>query len=191
MATAIKRVGRSAISKRDLAYKCAELRIRGEGAYSIAQKLGVTEEKAAKLISYDLAKREAKAHRRAEELSLALLRLDEMQAAIYGQAIGDECVMMPDGDGGYTPVKMADDEKIKTVLLIMKQRSALLGLDAPKAMELTGKDGGPLTIEMIDSCLRGEVSSQVPQMNRTMTAPSMGRLPAPESTHIIDAEFTD
>lgn len=187
MATAVKRKGRSAISRRDLAYKCVELRIRGESAYSIAQKLGVTEDKAAKLVSYDLAKRDAKANYKAEQLSLALIRLDEMQAAIYGQAIGDECVMMPDGDGGYTPVKMADDEKIKTVLLIMKQRSALLGLDAPKSMEVTGKDGGPLTIEMIDSCLRGDVT-----LPREMSdAPQRGRLPAPDPTPILDAEFTD
>jgi hypothetical protein len=60
--------------------------------------------------------------------TLELERLDRLHLAIWDQAI--------QGDVASTD----------RVLSIMKRRSALLGLDAPKRLAPIGSAGGPLTV---------------------------------------------
>ena len=60
--------------------------------------------------------------------TLELERLDALQLAIWDQAIQGHVA------------------NIDRVLSIMKRRSALLGLDAPKRREPAGSAGSPLTV---------------------------------------------
>lgn len=63
----------------------------------------------------------------AEEVrNMELERLDEMQAGVYGAAVG------------------GDLQAIQTMLKLQERRAKLLGVDAPEKREHTGKDGGPI-----------------------------------------------
>lgn len=173
---------KKALTRKDLGYRCAELRRRGLSPYEIGKELGLSDTKAAKLVDYGLARQEALSRYKSETLSLELQRLDEMQYAIYGQAIGDEMRVITNEDGRTIAIREPNTEGIKTVLLIMKRRDALLGLDAPvsKVVEVTGKDGGPLTVSMIDACLR----APQPANATHQIIPAL-----PEAA--VDAEFED
>ena len=174
--------GRKKMSRQDLMNRCAELRRRGMSHHDIGKQMGLSDDKAAKVTLSGVTRAAALANYQAEMLNLEVQRLDEMQAAIYGQAIGEE-VRIISTLAGDIPVHEPDTDKIKTILLIMKRRDALLGIDAPKVTEITGADGGPLTISMIDACLRGAA----PQTQITHT--TQRELPAPSD--VVDAEFSD
>lgn len=78
----------------------------------------------------------------AEEVRrLELERLDRMLMGLWTQAIK--------GQQGA----------IDRVLKIMKRRANLLGIDAPKRTELTGKDGGPIEIDDAREAIQRKLNS--------------------------------
>jgi hypothetical protein len=63
---------------------------------------------------------------------LELERLDELLRKQYRKAVND-----------------GDNKAVSACLRIMKRRADLMGLDAPKRTELTGADGEPMKVEMV------------------------------------------
>ncbi len=123
------------LSTRDLERRCLELKARGLSSTEVGEQLGIKPARVSRSLkrmetrSECLNDYEVSSQRRVE-----LRTLELMQNAVIGQAIGDE-VRIIEHDGYQIPVRMADDRKIEVVLKIMKRRSELLGLDAPKKIE--------------------------------------------------------
>jgi preprotein translocase subunit SecD len=99
--------------------QCLQLRASGLSFREIACELSVAPSTAFKAVARGLA---AANERNVEEAAslrdLEVMRLDEMQAALWEQAV-DEC----------------DTRAIDRVLRIMERRARLLGLDAPVMRE--------------------------------------------------------
>jgi hypothetical protein len=45
-------------------------------------------------------------------------------------------------------LRRGDPKTVEAAIKVLGHKSKLLGLEAPKRMEMTGKDNGPLTIEL-------------------------------------------
>lgn len=105
------------------------LRKAGRTYDDIGIALGISKSAAHQLVSKWLHETHDKLRESAQELrTIEANRLDEMQAAIYPQALKGDL--------------LAVDRCVK----ISAARRALFGLDAPTKVETTGKDGGPIQV---------------------------------------------
>jgi len=105
--------------------ECLRLRLDGLTHREIAAQLGVAPSTAFKRVAHALSEVNARNAEQAEDLrALELLRLDELQNAIWERAI----------DG--------DDKAMGRVLAIMDRRAKLLGLDAPAKGEVEVSPAG-------------------------------------------------
>lgn len=155
-----------------------ELRMRGMSQRAIGDAMGISQQAVAyhlknALLEYqkDIEKNAAKI--RAIELS----RLERLQAAVWQPAL----------DGNLEAV----DKAIK----VMDRRAKLVGLDAPKKTELTGKDGGPLAVASISVDLSklsdaqldryGEIARAYEDLMAEIASPAAGE------TKMIEARIVD
>ena len=67
-----------------------------------------------------------------------------------GQKLGNYHLVRLLGEGGFAEVYLGEHIHLGTeaAIKVLGHKSKLLGLEAPKRMEMTGKDSGPLTIEL-------------------------------------------
>jgi hypothetical protein len=115
----LSRNAASRVRAAQLEERCLELRASGLSFREIACELGVSVSGAYKAVARGLVA--ANEHNREEAASLRdleVMRLDQLQAALWEQAV-DEC----------------DTRAIDRVLRIMERRAKLLGLDAPTQRE--------------------------------------------------------
>lgn len=111
--------------------KALELRKEGRTFAAIARELGVSEQRAHRVITAELQRLNARrAEQAAEVTRLELERLDALLVAVWGKA------------------QEGDTQALDRVLAIMARRTRLLGLDAPRRQELTGGGGGPLRFSL-------------------------------------------
>jgi hypothetical protein len=111
--------------------RALELRKQGLSYREIGRELGISEQRAHRVITAELARLNAKrAEQAAEVTRLELERLDSMWAGVWEKA------------------KAGDGPAIDRALAIMGRRAKLLGLDAPDRRELTGAKGGPLSLRV-------------------------------------------
>ena len=114
----ISRQGPSKVRTAELEAECLRLRREGLTHRAIAARLGVAPATAYRRVRHALDQVNARTVEDAATLrSLEMLRLDELQNAIWQRAI--------DGDG----------KALDRVLAIMTRRTKLLGLDAPQRQE--------------------------------------------------------
>lgn len=108
-----------------------QLRAHGHNLRAIARALGCSLSTAHKLVN-DAAAEERKgiSSAKADLVELELLRCDT-----YLQALAKK-------------VQAQDVRAIEAALKVSKRRSELLGLDAPQKAELSGPDGGPVTLNI-------------------------------------------
>jgi DNA-binding CsgD family transcriptional regulator len=118
MAQKENKPGRKLIAKQRQIQAC-ELRMQGLSYSKIAKIMGVPLNTAYFAAQRALKELNEKSSEAAEEYrTLTAMRLDALLAAIWDDAIG------------------GDTTKIETALKILKQQSALFGLDAPKRIDL-------------------------------------------------------
>ena len=109
--------------------KALELRKAGANYQQIADRLGLANKsmawQAVHAAIRDIVREPAEA-----VLTIELARLDALLLGVW------------------TAAKAGDVRAIDRALRIMERRSAYLGLDAPKRTEHTGKDGGPIELDL-------------------------------------------
>jgi len=130
-----------------------ELRIEGLSVEQIAQRLGVAHSTVSLDLSHalgDLA--EANKGKSAEFVELEVARCDELIRALWA--------------------RRKDPSFAEKILKAIDRKAKLLGIDAPKRSELTGKDGGPL-IGLGDLLAMG-FDSNGPGGSGTNTPPAVG-----------------
>ena len=107
-----------------------ELRKKGKSYREIGKELGATAQSAHRHVTKTLKEIAEKTSDEAERVKvIELARLDELLAMAWEKA------------------EAGDRLAIDTALNVMRRRSALLGLDAPKQTELGGIGGGPVGID--------------------------------------------
>jgi len=120
----------SGLTPEALAHRQAQaykMRLAGTPYDGIADALGISRYTAARDVK---AAHEAFRRETAEELALMRQQqLDRLNLALFA--------VMP-------LVKKGDLPAVDRMLAIEKRRSDLMGLDAPRRVEMTGKDGGPM-----------------------------------------------
>ena len=115
----VSRQGPSRVRAAQLQDRCLELRANGLSFREIARELKVAPATAYKAVARGLAAVNAGCREQAQELrALEALRLDQMQAALWQQAIDER-----------------DCKAIDRILRIMERRARLLGLDEPERRE--------------------------------------------------------
>ena len=116
--------------------KAISLRKAGHAWESVGAQMGITQQAAQQLVKRALAAtmREATADLRALEVA----RLDDLLLALYSLATSNDPEL---------PLTRLQLEAQDRVLRIMERRAKLLGLDAPSKQEITGADGGPISVE--------------------------------------------
>jgi DNA-binding CsgD family transcriptional regulator len=115
----VSRQGPSRVRAAQLQDRCLELRANGLSFREIARELKVAPATAYKAVARGLAAVNAGCREQAQELrALEALRLDQMQAALWQQAIEER-----------------DVRAIDRILRIMERRARLLGLDEPERRE--------------------------------------------------------
>ena len=136
-----------------------ELRMTGASQRHIAETLGLAKSTVSAHLNAALAELVEQVHDAAESVrALELERLDRLLVAMWGSATA----------GSFH----ATDR----VLKIMERRSMLLGLDAPKRQEVTGKDGGPIqTTQTLD--LASLTDEELAEIERITTAARSRGLP--------------
>ena len=118
--------GPAKLKTAQLEEECVRLRLAGLTHRQIAAELGVAPSSAYKRVRHALDEVNKHVSEDAEELrTLELLRLDELQSAIWERALE------------------GDDKALRGVLSIMSRRAKLAGLDAPVKTE-------GITIDAID-----------------------------------------
>lgn len=104
-----------------------ELRKAGADYRSIGKALGISAQAAWRHVSIALAQmRDVTAEQAAELRHVEFLRLEEATKAVYVR------------------VRNGDVAAIDRFVRLSERRSALMGLDSPKGVQLTGADGGPI-----------------------------------------------
>jgi AcrR family transcriptional regulator len=127
--------------KLDRQTKVAEMRLAGfTSQRAIAQRLGV--DKAT--ISRDFKELDAKFQEIAAQdivraKGLDLERIEALIDAIWAKA------------------ENGDTWSIDRIVKLLERKANMLGLDAPKKTEVTGKDGGPMQVEHITSMLAADM----------------------------------
>lgn len=116
------------IRGRERELKALEMRKAGATFEQIGNALGITPQGAHRAVKRALRRIIEKSDEAAEEIRrLELERLDAMLLALWPQA------------------KRGNLGAVDRILRIMERRAKLLGLDAPKAVDIT-TDGGPIVI---------------------------------------------
>jgi hypothetical protein len=105
-----------------------ELRKAGYTFEAIAKAIGYKDHSGA-YRSVQTALKQLVAQPAAEVRELELARLDQLLLGLWPRAIAGH------------------EKAVASVLRIMERHADLLGLDAPKRQELTGKDGRPIQVE--------------------------------------------
>jgi hypothetical protein len=119
----------SAVRIRAAERRSEALRLRKGGTTyaQIGRELGVSEQRAHRIVTQELARLNAeRAEQAAEVTRLELERLDVLLAGVWAKA------------------QAGDGPAIDRVLSIMGRRAKLLGIDAPEKRELAGAGGGAL-----------------------------------------------
>jgi len=131
-----------------------ELRRAGVGFDQIAQQLGYEDRSGAyRAVVAGLKKT---LQEPADELrELELSRLDQLLLAVWTAAAN-----LPKKPN--EPARMPQHLAIDRVLRIMERRAALLGLDAPKRAEVSGADGAPIEINVVD--VRERLRAQITEL---------------------------
>jgi transposase len=127
--------------KLDRQTKVAEMRLAGfTSQRAIAQRLGV--DKAT--ISRDFKELDAKFQEIAAQVIVRAkgLDLERIEALI---------------DAIWAKAENGDTWSIDRIVKLLERKANLLGLDAPKKTEVTGKDGGPMQVEHITSMLAADM----------------------------------
>lgn len=104
------------------------LRKQGYSFFEIASHMGVSQAAAFRYVDDGIKSLQREGA--AEVLEMELARLDELQSAIYANAVTG-----------------SDHAAFDRVLAVMDRRAKMLGLNAPERREISGADGGP--IEMV------------------------------------------
>jgi transposase len=107
-------------------------RLGGMKLWEIAQKLGVTEAGVSKMLSRTLDATSKEISEKAEELRAVQLERTEMMIR-----------------GLWSKAMVGDEKAVDTIRKLLERQARLLGIDAPERKEITGKDGEPLTTEII------------------------------------------
>lgn len=111
-----------------------ELRKAGATYVAIGTALGVSEQRAHRIITAELRRLNARRAEAANEVTrMELERLDALMLAVWQRA------------------KKGELSAVDRVLSIMARRARLLGLDAPEKRELSGKDGQALRFTLEDA----------------------------------------
>ena len=111
--------------------RALELRKAGKTFRQIGQEMGISEQRAHRIVTQELQRLNAKrAEQAAEVIRLEMERLDTLLAGVWPEA------------------KSGEGPAVDRALAIMNRRSRLVGLDAPERRELTGGRGGPLSIRL-------------------------------------------
>jgi AcrR family transcriptional regulator len=127
--------------KLDRQTKVAEMRLAGfTSQRAIAQRLGV--DKAT--ISRDFKELDAKFQEIAAQVIVRAkgLDLERIEALI---------------DAIWAKAENGDTWSIDRIVKLLERKANMLGLDAPKKTEVTGKDGGPMQVEHITSMLAADM----------------------------------
>ena len=128
--------GPAKLKTAQLEEECVRLRLAGLTHRQIAAELGVAPSSAYKRVRHALDEVNKHVSEDAEELrTLELLRLDELQSAIWERALE------------------GDDKALRGVLSIMSRRAKLAGLDAPVKTE-------GITIDAIEASDDFELTSE-------------------------------
>ncbi len=116
------------LTARERERKAMELRLAGATYAQIAQALGISQAGAHKAVMRALKRLNEKLNEQAEQVRrLELERLDRMLLALWPQA------------------QKGNHGAVDRILRIMERRARLLGLDAPKSVDVTS-GGEPLQI---------------------------------------------
>lgn len=128
---ATRRTRRSAAEIAILERRAAALEMRKQGMtyQEIGDQFKFTAQRAHFLVNEAI--KALKTEAAADVIALELARLDDLQSAQWEAAIS-----------------RGDPKAAETILKIMERRAKYLGADAPAKSEITGKDGGPVEIEM-------------------------------------------
>lgn len=119
------------LTAREREHKAMGFRLAGFTYAQIAKELGMSEAGAHKAVTRALKRLNEKLSEQAEELRrMELERLDNMFRVMWSQVLN--------GNQGA----------VDRALRIMKRRAEMLGLDAPKNLDLT-TDGKPLSVRFI------------------------------------------
>lgn len=111
--------------------KAVALRKAGRTYDQIRRALGISKGAAVKAVQRGLFEMREETSKDAEDLRvMEAARLDEAQAAIWAKVVA------------------GDLAAIDRFTRISQRRAALLGLDAPTRAELTGKDGGSISLSV-------------------------------------------
>ena len=111
--------------------KAVALRKAGRTYDQIRKALGISKGAAVKAVQRGLAEMREETSKDAKDLqAMEAARLDEAQAAIW------------------TKVLQGDLAAVDRFTRLSQRRAALLGLDAPQRAEVTGKDGGALSVSI-------------------------------------------
>lgn len=110
----------------------------GHSLQDIAETMKLSREGVRKILVRALELLEEDNRHSAGQLKhLEIARIDAMQAAVWKRALG-----------GPDVKPRAQDDAIDRVIRCSQERSKLLGLHAPVALELTGRDGEALRVEV-------------------------------------------
>lgn len=122
------RTGKWAIKSREIRAKAFELRKMGLSLEAVGQQLGVSRQRAHKLISQSLAELDALNTQTLNELrEMDLARLDDALLQMMVQ------------------VKCGNQGAVDRMIRILERRAKLMGLDAPARTEMSGPNGEPLS----------------------------------------------
>lgn len=178
---------------REMEARCIQLRQRGQEISEIGQELGLSTSKVNGAIRRALSRTEALVDSEADNLKRIELRtLNELQSAVYGNAVGDTVRMVTYGDT-EVPVKMVDYKAVEVVLKIQERRAKLLGLDAPKEFKADIKTTHGIDSQIEDLIRkrstggvvpgpegldgpRGQATAALAPTGKTVTVDSSGRL---------------
>jgi hypothetical protein len=103
------------------------LRLAGANYREIGKALGISHQRAWRAVTEALARTKAITDERATQLrEIDARRLEVLTKAVWTRAV------------------QGDTAAIDRAVRLMERRAALLGLDAPRGLQLTGAEGGPL-----------------------------------------------
>lgn len=135
----VKRTSKVMVLAREREHKAFEMRKEGKTYRQISEELGISPHGAYVMVKRVLLSLATLTAEDAKEVKrIQLERLDAMLKGLWFAA------------------EHGDVHAVDRVIKIEQRRSELLGLDAPKQHEFTGKDGGPLEVRALTDAERAE-----------------------------------
>lgn len=154
--------------------KALELRVAGKSIRQIATELGYSVGAVHKAIEQEIAAIPAEGVATLRETMGA--QLDALIAAHLPVAVGE--IRREDEAGGVIVVAPNHDSA-NVVIKALTSKAKLFGADAPSRTELTGKDGGPLSVDVtrltdaqLDQLARGDIAGLASESGTREETPS-------------------